>query len=50
MTELKYHTWRRNSRAIGIAMMCAYNAQANDGWNSDLGDEPPTSIQITALA
>ena len=50
MTELKYHTWHRNSRAIGIAMMCAYNAQANDGFDSDLGDEPPTAIQITALA
>lgn len=50
MTELKYHTWHRNSRAIGIAMMCAYGAEANDGYDADLGYEAPTDIQITALS
>jgi len=44
MTELKYHTWHRNSRAIGIAMMCAYGAEANDGYDADLGYEAPTDI------
>lgn len=49
-TEKKNHTWHRNGRAIGIGMMCAYGAIANEGKDADLGDEPPTMHQIEALA
>jgi len=49
-TERKSHTAWRNSRAIGISMMCAYGAVANGGKDADLGWEPPTAIQITALS
>jgi hypothetical protein len=41
LTELKAHTWRRNSRAVGIAMACCVDATS-----VDLGDYPPTEIQI----
>jgi hypothetical protein len=40
------HTYRRNSGAIGIALCCAYQAKST----TDLGPEPPTDIQIEALA
>lgn len=49
-TEKLAHTWRRNSQAIGVSMMCAYKAEARNGRNCWLGYEPPTSIQITALS
>lgn len=44
-TVKKAHTWRRNTGAIGIALACAYNANTNN-----LGPEPPTPLQIEALA
>lgn len=50
MTKRLAHTWGRNGGAIGIAMMCAYNAEARSGYNAYMGPEPPTAIQITALA
>lgn len=40
------HTYRRNSGAIAIAALCAYNAKTCD----DLGPEPPTDAQIEAIA
>ena len=43
LTEIKAHTWHQNTRAIGIAMACAYNATSED-----LGPEPPTDLQIQA--
>lgn len=46
LTELKSHTWRRNSGAVGIALACCYNATGCD----DLGEYPPTPDQIEALA
>lgn len=45
LAELKSHTYRRNSGAIGISLACAYNATTNN-----LGPEPPTAQQIEALA
>lgn len=43
--EVKAHTWRRNSGAIGVSLCaCAY---ANTEY---LGDEPPTEAQIEAMA
>ncbi len=49
-TEYKPHTWKRNTDAIGIALCCAYNAEANSGFNADLGEEPPTAEQIEKMA
>ena len=50
LTELKYHTWHRNTGAIGVSMMCAADAEANNGSDCNLGDEPPTKERIEALA
>lgn len=44
-TCLKAHTWHRNTGALGIALACAYQATT-----ADLGEEPPTPLQIEALA
>lgn len=49
-TEIKSHTWKRNSNAIGIAMACCVGAQANDGYNTDFGICPPTIAQIEGMA
>lgn len=43
--EIKAHTWQRNSGSIGVSLCCAYNATSND-----LGEEPPTEIQIEKMA
>ena len=45
LDEIKSHTWKRNSGAIGIAIDGCTNANT-----SDLGDEPPTEAQIEAMA
>ncbi|MDD4599555.1 hypothetical protein SDC9_04072 [bioreactor metagenome] len=45
LAEIKAHTWRRNTGAIGIALACCAGATSNS-----LGDEPPTDIQIECLA
>ena len=45
LSVVKAHTWRRNSGAIGITLACCYGAKTND-----LGEEPPTSLQIEAMA
>lgn len=38
-------TWRRNSGSIALALDCCYNATPDD-----LGDYPPTDVQIETLA
>ncbi len=40
------HTYKRNSRSIGIALTCAYNAIGVH----NLGPEPPTEAQIESTA
>jgi hypothetical protein len=45
LAEVKTHTWHRNTGAIGIALACCYNANTND-----FGPEPPTDMQIEAMA
>lgn len=50
LTELKSHTWHRNTGAIGISMMCCVGAIANDGYDADFGECPPTSEQIEMSA
>lgn len=49
-TEVKEHTWHRNTGSIGIALCCAVGANAACGRNTDFGNEPPTSLQIEMLA
>ena len=41
-TDLKAHTYQRNSGAIGIALCCALDASWN-GERPDLGTYPPSS-------
>ena len=45
LSEIKSHTWRRNTGSIGISLCCAYNATSND-----LGEYAPTNIQIETIA
>ena len=40
------HTYMRNSGAIAISAMCAYQAEST----IDLGSEPPTAAQIGSIA
>ncbi len=50
LSEYKAHTWRRNSEAIGIALLGCFDAIPKDGYNCDLGSEPPTAKQIEVMA
>jgi hypothetical protein len=45
LDETLAHTFRRNTGSIGVTLTCAYNANTND-----LGEEPPTDIQIETMA
>jgi len=50
LTEYKAHTWRRNSRAIGIALACCVDAVAHADGHIDFGNVPPTELQIDSMA
>lgn len=50
LTQSKSHTWHRNSGSIGIALCCALGAQANNGYDADLGSYAPTAAQTDKLA
>lgn len=50
LTEQKSHTWKRNSSSIGIALCCGLGAQANHGYDADLGQFSPTAAQTDKLA
>lgn len=45
-TVRRDHTYKRNSRSIGVALTCAFNAIGVH----NLGEEPPTTEQIEATA
>lgn len=45
LSELTQHTYKRNTGAIGIALLCCAFATTEN-----LGDEPPTELQIEVLA
>ena len=45
LSEIKSHTWRRNTGSVGISLCCAYNATS-----TDLGEYAPTNIQIETIA
>lgn len=44
-SEIKNHTWKRNSGSLGIALCCAYGASS-----ASLGAYPPTKKQIEVMA
>ena len=48
--ERKSHTWRRNSRSIGIALDCCAGAYITKEGTAYYGEEPPTETQIDMLA
>lgn len=50
LTELKAHTWHRNSDAVGIALCCCADASAYAAGVIDFGTYPPTAEQIDAMA
>ena len=43
--DIKSHTYKRNSGAIGISLACCYQATTNN-----FGPEPPTQAQIEAIS
>lgn len=50
LTEVKDHTWRRNSRSIGIAMCCCVDAKCWADGRVDFGSVPPTPEQIDGMS
>ena len=48
-SEVKHHTWKRNTGSIGISLCCGYGAVANNGYDADFGDFPPTREQIDTM-
>lgn len=49
-TAFREHTYRRNSRAIGIAVCGCFDACANSGYNLTMGTEPVTPAQIETMS
>ena len=50
LTLYRPHTWKRNSYAVGIALNCAYGAEARNGYDAYFGQYPPTPAQVEAMA
>ena len=50
LTIKRNHTWQRNSNAVGIALCACFEAQANNGYDMDMGDYPVTQAQIEAMS
>ena len=50
LTERLSHTWRRNSRAVGICLAGCYNAIPHRGYDTDFGKYPPTQAQMDVVA
>ena len=49
LDQIKAHTYKRNTGAIGITLCCALDASWQ-GEVPDLGNYPPTTLQLVALA
>ncbi len=45
LTEVLSHTWRQNVGSVGVSMLCCADATP-----ADLGTEPPTEMQVEAMA
>ncbi|WP_337477485.1 peptidoglycan recognition protein family protein [Phascolarctobacterium succinatutens] len=50
LCDLKEHTWKRNSRAIGITLCCAKGAVLNYHWQPVYAGYPPTELQVEQMA
>jgi hypothetical protein len=50
LSQYKSHTWRRNSGSIAVALCCGLGAQANHGYDADLGQFAPTAVQTEKMA
>ena len=50
LSQYKSHTWRRNSGSIAVALCCGLGAQANHGYDADLGQFAPTAVQTDKMA
>ena len=50
LTIRRSHTWKRNTRAVGIAVCACMDAQANSGYDMDMGSYPVTKSQIEILS
>lgn len=50
LTIQREHTWLRNSKAVGIAVCGCLDAQANNGYDMEMGTYPVTPAQIEAMA
>lgn len=50
LSQYKSHTWRRNSGSVAVALCCGLGAQANHGYDADLGQFAPTAAQTDKLA
>ena len=54
LTEVKAHTWHRNTGAVGVSLCCCGDATARADATKDrginLGSEPPTAQQIEVMA
>ena len=50
LSEVKAHTYCRNTGAIGIAAACCAGSSLDGDGTAHLGDEPPTDDQIEAIS
>ncbi len=50
LTEHKAHTYKRNSRSIGIALCCAYGAILSCKWQPVFAGFAPTALQVEQMA
>ena len=50
LTDLKAHTWKRNTAAVGITLCCAYGAVLNSRWQPVYNGYEPTELQIAQMA
>ena len=49
-TRILPHTWNRNTGALGIALCCAKDAMLYADGTFDLGDYPPTPLQVESTS
>ena len=50
LRDLKSHTWKRNSRSVGITLCCAKDAVLNYRWKPVFAGYPPTEEQVEQMA
>ena len=50
LTDLKAHTWKRNTAAVGITLCYAYGAMLNSRWQPVYNGYEPTELQIAQMA